>query len=361
MTMNSCRSWLLGLLNVVALLGSPLPACGQLRWSLAFSNDSALIASSEGNNQNEQGRVLVHRVENGELLAQLSDRRFRSIAFSPKVRSLLAGGGNDGVVHLWDVETTKQVRALRGLAGEVTSVALSSDGQYLAGTSAGRLRLWDLTTGMVAQSLDEGEVGMTGVSFSTDSRHLAFCRNLDQQASRVEIYEVATWKPVAKLRLAAEKLENSPNGKATTRGTATSFVPGKPRVLVSGGICVVSSKAEAFPYEFACRPTGLIWAAAFDDKEAKLLTDPRAGYIQTLCVLPDGQHFATGAQGKTYGEQHVIERRAIDDGKVVWQSVGEHFNPMAVVVSPDGKWVASSYFSTQLWKAETGELVRTIR
>lgn len=354
------RSFFIGLLGVAACIGSPLTAHGQLRWSLSFSNDSALLASSEGNNTEDRGRVRVHRVDNGELVAELSDRRIRSIAFSPKVRTLLAGGGNHGVVYLWDVGTKKEVREFKGLAGETTSVAMSGDGLHLAGTSRGRLCLWDVTTGKVVQSIDDGEIGMTGVSFSADGKHLAFCRNLSNQASRVEIYDVATWKPAAMLRLAAEKQENSPNGKATTFGSATAFVPGEKRVLVSGGICVVSSKAEAFPYEFACRPTGLIWTAAFDDSEAKLLTDPRPGYLNSISTSPDGKHFFIGAQGKTYGDNHLIEWRNLDAGKLEWQARGGQFDALAVIVSHDGKLAASSRFNTQLWNTETGELVRSI-
>ena len=329
-----------------------LPAHGQLQRGIAFSSDSAHVAVCGEH-------VRVYTVADGNQVAEFNDKPARSIAFSPKTRSLLAAGGADGVVRLWDVDTKKGVRELLGLDGDVPSVAFSADGRYLAGTSKGRLRLWEVATGKVVQSLDDGEVGITGVSFSGDGRRIAFCRNLDKQASRVDVYDVATWKPVAGLRLAAEKQENSPHGKATTFGTATAFAAGGEGVLVAGGVCVPVSKKEAAPYDFACQPTGLVWTADLDAKEAKLLLEPRRGYIQAVSVSADGKRFATGADNPVVIGKHIIEMREVGTGKIVWQARGEVYEPL-VVISPDGKLVGSCRIGIHLWKADTGELVRSI-
>jgi WD40 repeat protein len=345
---RSCLPWWIGV--VVALA---LPAYGRGEWGIAFSGDSARVAVYGGS-------VRVYAVASGDLVAEFKDNPVRSLAFSPKTRELLATGGTDGVVRLWDVGAKQGVREFQGLDGEVQSVAFSPDGRHLAGTTKGRLRLWEVATGKVVQSVDD-KGAVAGVSFSGDGRRVAFCRNLDKQASRVDVYDVAPWKPVAELRLAADKQENGPNGKATAFGLATTFTPDGKRVLVAGGICVPVSKAEAAPYDSGCVTTGLLWSAALDGKEAKLLLEPRNGYLRNISVSPDGKRFVTGANLPAVLER-VIEVREVGTGQVVWQARGGPASPsfFPFVISPDGKLVGAYRSGVDLWNADTGELVRTI-
>src|SRR5262249_41636849 len=62
--------------------------------------------------------------------------------------TLVASGGKDGSLRLWQVATGKHLRSLAGHAGGVTALAFSPDGQTLA--SLGNdctLRTWAVSTG----------------------------------------------------------------------------------------------------------------------------------------------------------------------------------------------------------------------
>lgn len=195
----------------------------------AFSPDGSLLATG-----GLDKTIRIWEVKTGRTLQVLQGHtdRIKGLAFSPDGMRLVSGGG-EGVVRVWSADG-RSLAVLEGHSGGVAAVAFSPNGKILASAATGlgdnAIRLWD-QNGNPMGVLQGHENSVEALAFSPDSRFLA---SGGRDAS-IRLWDLETgtlwlvlWKhtsPAKKVhRTTVTSLAFSPDGKtlasAAVDGTA---------------------------------------------------------------------------------------------------------------------------------------------
>jgi WD40 repeat protein/serine/threonine protein kinase len=151
----------------------PLPS-GSIGW-LAFQPHASRVATDVDN------ELLLWDHQTGhQLRIPQSHQNLSAFAYSPD-GTVLASGGSDRLVKLWDPQTGTLLATLSGHRGDVESLAFSVDGLSLVTAGAdGLLKVWSVAARAELFDLYAHEDGgLTDLAISPDGRWLACSTSSD--------------------------------------------------------------------------------------------------------------------------------------------------------------------------------------
>jgi len=324
---------------------------GIVLWDLDFSANSSRFATVGDS-------LRVYDTKTGELVWQpRRPRGMRCAAFSPTEPDLLVANVTDGRVVFCDVAKKSMSGRRTQDSGDVSDVAFSPDGRWLATVDSkvkegkitdGYCRLWDVKNRKIVHTFKSLEYGSFCVDFSADGQFLVIgLISPDRDIpSALEVYAVES-------RMLSQRIL-IPGGFPMS----VAFVAETKQLIVSGGDCV--------PGIDGCDIQGKLWFAdATSDRDAKLIhLEKKYFYFPSCCVAPTGVSFATGTSSRAAGDPHdntEIQMRSTEDGSVLWSTRKGVGRPYGTRVSPDGQLVAYCIdHSIYLLDAGNGDIVRSI-
>ncbi len=317
-------------------------------------------------------------------VARLGTVRFRpgstvaSIAFAPDGRAVASGNG-DGTISLWEADTGRELRVLRGHRDAVLSVAFAPDGRLLASRGGGvayndnSIVLWDLATGREVRRFgaSQGKVppSFTGspawafeVAFAPDGKLLASgAGNVLATDDTIRLWDVATGQEVRRCRGHGDRIRCfafAPDGTLLASGAQDRTVrlwgpaTGKELRRLEGHRELV--RALAFS------PAGTVVASAGDDKTVRLWEAATGKELRKLAVQGEPLSVAfvdagTLAWGDTQGEIHLVDAAT---GKERRRLGRQPSRVGTILRSPDGKKLATAAdggdFTVHLWDVASG-------
>ncbi|MCC0007880.1 MAG: protein kinase [Hyphomicrobiaceae bacterium] len=140
-------------------------------WSLAFAGDDTHFITAT----HDWKVALWNTAEESTPLHVFDghENAVRALAFAPGA-ALLASGGADKTVKLWNLSTLDLVRTYRGPRDFITSIAISPDGKLIAAASLdGDIRIWSTSSRSQRRRFAGHQGAINQVSFAPDGRHLA--------------------------------------------------------------------------------------------------------------------------------------------------------------------------------------------
>jgi WD40 repeat protein len=337
--------------------------------SVAWSSDGKMLvtAGADGTVRvwDAGTYTLMHTISTGGALLDA--------AFAPDGMSV-ATAGADGMARLWNLQSEKQVAALAGHAGSVTSLAYSHDGRLLlTGGEDGTVRVWSTAAGqgqgqgqrLLAFQAHQGEV--TSVGWSIDNNRLltagqdgvatvwGFWRSGVGPAMRCQSGEgdvnTARYSPDGTMLATCGK------GGTLVLWDATT---GEPLQTLNGHTNIVN--------DLSWNPDGTRLVSGADDGTARIWAKTGSGWSQVhildtpgvavMCAQwsPDGRrivtcgadHTATIWDSETGGQTMVLRGHTDRVSSAAW--------------SPDGSRIVTAGWdgAAIVWDASSGQPISTL-
>jgi WD40 repeat protein len=271
---------------------------------------------------------------------QMRGSNLHSIAFMPDGRQFMTLGSWAGAPRLWDLSTGRLVRAVAvrwPQGGGPDYMALSPDGKRALFHDTAIVLLWDLVRGEEISTVtwDTGRVTfpapVRSIAFSADSK-----RAIALRSGYPVVWDVATGKPVRRLRGRADAVALSSDGKLALLGGGATRRTG---------------------------PTVTLWDVE-TGKQVRMFEAPE-GYagraIAVYCVAfsPDGKWALSAGSPDARTAKGNLKVWEVATGRMA-RALEGHKTPVSFAIfSADGTRILAAGAEVNVWEARTGKLLST--
>ena len=263
-------------------------------------------------------KILTEDVEEAKLF-----RYIESVAYSLDGKYIASSCGTIGTIDttddswentikLWEVETEKCIKTLKGHEGNITSVVFSPDGKYLASASwDNTVKLWEVGTGNCIKTLSGHEDNVTSAVFSPDGKYLASA----SWDNTVKLWEVGTGNCIKTLSGHEDNVTSavfSPDGKYLANGSDDKTIK---LWEVESGKCIKTLTGHTERIRSVCySPNGNRITSVSYDQTIKFWDASTGALLATTFNLKDGEWltytpegFFAGSEWATKNLVHIVD------------------------------------------------------
>jgi WD40 repeat protein len=334
---------------------------------VAFSDNGNIVAAG---NAAKESTILLRETAAGKDFLELKGHRgvIYAVALSPTGK-LLASGGDDKTLRLWDLTSGKEIRALGSHAQRIRCVCFSRDGKLAASASDdGTVRIWNVAAGKELHQLAAHSQPVTTLAFSPDGKVLVS----GGRNRRLCLWDVATGKVVRQVQGHFSALVStafSPDGKIL----ASAGTDGRVRLWdMTTAQQQLRHGHQAAVHALAYSPDGRTLISAGFDNSIRFW-DPATSRelrhfevvpegVTSMALSPDGAIIASAARATGAGDKNPgIRLWDSATGKEIRRLKGHPKGVFCLAFSPSGKILASGGEAEQdvrLWDVARGWQLR---
>jgi RNA polymerase sigma factor (sigma-70 family) len=313
--------------------------------SVSLSADRKRLAAAP----ESSGPYRIWEVATGKLVRAIGGPLWGTIVLSPNGKRLASIGANlrrsglDSLVHLWDVDTGREVHLYTRHTDIVWTIAFSPDGDQLySGSADHTIRVWDIASGREVGRFEGHKHAICHLAVSPDGKRLAsVAMHYDKYSpdkrswrtfNRVRIWDTSTRKEVRQIvvdpKMKVDQWGFPPDGFHTI-----AFTPDSKTLVTTGMGNVIR-----------------LWDVGTGKERQQIKMPGTRAY--TVAVSPDGRTLAAG--------DNLLHLWDVKTGRELLPQKGHQSALTAVAVSSDGQTIATSGYDRTIrqWDRKGNEVRR---